>query len=516
MGMVAREQRIASAYFVVCGNYGDVSRHAAQRGVCRQTVYADAAWVQGRLADYEALRQRVGELEQSLVQCQERLARAVVIDEEMQADFAGFGQAIGVTLRQTRQQLQFLVRSVRSKVLSVADLGRHSRAAGQKAGAVLAVLDEVARAQVREAAADEIYVKDPVLMVVEPESLCWLTGTLSQKASGAAWGQVFQVYSQLEQVTRDGGRGLIGGVTLVNQQRQADKQEPLIDQGDHFHALRHGGVGLRKAQAQAARLLDQAEDKDEQIANKARQGQSQQAAVTAARHAWTRAEQALDQWSAYEGLWQHGKEALQLFTPTGELNSRAQAQAVLAETLPQLPDPEFAKAKRHLQKADLLNYLDRVHAKIAALPYPEEVKQAAVRHEGLRRRPEALRGTTPQAAALRGVLLLCTVVLSKSQEVGEQAVLAIREILRRAQRASSLVECLNSVLRMQQAGHRRMTQPLLDLKRLAWNCHRFESGRRRKTTPYERLGICLPTGLHWWDLLKLTPEQLRARLSTTE
>src|SRR6202007_813165 len=101
-----------------------------------------------------------------LHQCQERLARAVVIDEEMQADFAGFGQAIGVTLRQTRQQLQFLVRSVRSKVLSVADLGRHSRAAGQKAGAVLAVLDEVARAQVREAAADEIYVKDPVLMVV--------------------------------------------------------------------------------------------------------------------------------------------------------------------------------------------------------------------------------------------------------------------------------------------------------------------------------------------------------------
>ncbi len=514
MGMVAPEQRIASAYFIFCGNYGDVSRHAAQRGVCRQTVYADAAWVRGRLADYQALRQRVGELEQMLAQCQERLARAVVIDEPMQADFAGFGQAIGVTLRQTRQQLQVLVRSVRSKVLSVADLGRHSRAAGQKAGALLAVLDDVARAQVREAAADEIYVKDPVLMVVEPESLCWLTGSLSQEASGAAWGKVFQVYPQLEQVTRDGGRGLIGGVALVNHQRQAGDQEPLVDQGDHFHALRHGGVGLRKAQAQAMRLLAQAEDKDEQIADKARQGQSQQAAVTAARHAWTRAEEALDQWSAYERLWQRSKEALQLFTPTGELNNRAQAEAVLAETLPQLPDPEFAKAKRHLQKADLLNYLDRVHAQIAALPYPDEVKQAAVRQEGLRRRPEALRGTTPPAAALRGVLLLCTVVLSKSQEVGEQAVLAIREILRRAQRASSLVECLNSVLRMQQAGHRRMTQELLDLKRLAWNCHRFESGRRRKTTPYERLGICLPTELHWWDLLKLTPEQLRARLST--
>jgi hypothetical protein len=109
---------------------------------------------------------------------------------------------------------------------------------------------------------------------------------------------------------------------------------------------------------------------------------------------------------------------------------------------------------------------------------------------------------------------MCTVVLSKAQETGDQAVHAIRDILRRAYRASSLVECLNSVLRMQQAGHRRLTQELLDLKRLAWNCHRFEAGRRRKTTPYERLGISLPPGLPWWDLLKLTPEQLRKRLST--
>jgi hypothetical protein len=515
MGMVAPEQRIASAYFVVCGNYGDVTRHASQRGVCRQTVYADAAWVNSRLADYESLRQRAQEQERELAQCRERLAGAVVIDKEMQADFAAVSQAIGVTLRQARQQLEFLLRGQdRGHVLSVAELGRHSRAAGQKAGAVLAVLDELARAKVREAAADEIYVKDPVLMVVEPESLCWLTGSLSQEASGAAWSEVFQVYPQLEQVTRDGGSGLIGGVTLVNQQRHAKGQQALVDQSDHFHALRHGGVGLRKAQAQAARLLAQAEDKDEQVANKARQGQSQQAAVTAARHAWARAEEAVDQWSTYEGLWQRSKEALQLFTTSGELNSRAQAEAVLAETLPRLPDPEFAKAKRHLQKADLLNYLDRVHAKVAALPYPEELKQAAVRHEGLRRRPEALRGQGRQAGALRGVLLMCTLVLSQSQEVGDQAVLAIREILRRAYRASSLVECLNSVLRMQQAGHRRMTQELLDLKRLVWNCHRFTSGRRRKTTPYERLGICLPKGLHWWDLLKLTPEQLRAKLSS--
>ncbi|MBA3404535.1 MAG: hypothetical protein H0U13_07635 [Gemmatimonadaceae bacterium] len=89
-------------------------------------------------------------------------------------------------------------------------------------------------------------------------------------------------------------------------------------------------------------------------------------------------------------------------------------------------------------------------------------------------------------------------------------------MFRRAYRASSLVECINSVLRMQQAQHRQMTQGLLDLKRLYWNCHRFRSGRRRNTTPYERLGVPWPEGLCWCDVLKLTPEQLRDKLSTTK
>src|SRR5207244_6367139 len=117
--------------------------------------------------------------------------------------------------------------------------------------------------------------------------------------------------------------------------------------------------------------------------------------------AWKKAEQALDNWQEQERLWHQTKEALQLFTPTGELNTRARAEAVLAETLPQLPDSAFAKTKRQVHKPEMLHYLDRVQQKIAALPLPEEVKQAAVRQEGLRRRPEALQGESQPAAAMR-------------------------------------------------------------------------------------------------------------------
>jgi hypothetical protein len=317
-------------------------------------------------------------------------------------------------------------------------------------------------------------------------------------------------------VTRDGGTGLAKGVERVNVQRQARGQAAVVDQGDHFHALMDGGVGLRKAERQARQALAAAEAAEKELAQCDRQGQNRSGPTGCARVAWQKAEQAMDTWSQRQQLWQQAKEALLLFTPTGELNTREQATAVLAETLAQLPDSDFAKAKRSLQKPEMLNYLDRAQQQIEALPFPAAVKQAAVRQEGLRRRPELLQGESTQAAARRGVMLLCAVVLGQAGELGQQAATAVRDVLRRAYRASSLVECINSVLRMQQARHRKMTQGLLDLKRLYWNCHTFRTGRRRNTTPYQRLGVPWPEGLRWSDLLKMTPEQLRDKLSTAK
>jgi hypothetical protein len=516
MGMVAPQERIASAYFVICGPYGSVSRYAQERGVCRQWVYREAAWVQKHLADQEKiknLQHQVRELRQDLAERDQRLAMALVLDKEKQETLSIVGQAHGVSLPVCRELLKVLIPG---QPESVPTLGRVTQAAGQKAGQLLTVLDEWARARVRDVAADEIYVKDPVLMVVEQESLCWMTGRLSATVSGEAWAGEFRHMPNLDQVARDGGTGLRHGVALVNAERQQGGQTPLVDQGDHFHALRHGGVGLRKAQEHARKLLAKAEAAQNELAIYARHGQTLQPAALRAHHAWTRAEKAMDTWSARERLWQQSKDALQLFTSTGELNTRVQAEAVLAQTLPQLPDSDFGKAKRGLQKPEMLNYLDHVQQQLKALNFSEEVKQAAVRQEGLRRRPELLRGEGTGAAALRGVLLICAALLTKAGTAGQQAQAAVRDIFRRAYRASSLVECINSVVRMHQSRHRKMTQGLLDIKRLSWNCHTFRTGRRHGTSPYQRLGMPWPEGLRWWDVLKLTPEQLRDKLSTAK
>ncbi len=518
MGMVAYQQRIASAFKVQFGGYGDVSQYAEERGVCRQWVYREAGQVLETLdsqpwrEDNKRLRQRVSELEEQLQDSHQRLSQSVVLDTDKQAEVASVAQAVGISLPNCRTLLEVLI----PEPLSVASLGRRSEEAGKKAGELLSVLDEWTQPQVRQAAADEIYVKAPVLMVVEPQSFCWVTGRLSATVDGPAWSKEFEQLPQLEQVLRDGGSGLAKGVALVNAQRQEQGQSLLVDQGDHFHALWHGRVSVRKAELQAQKALAAAEEAQQEVEDCRRHLRKQTAAAIRASFAWRKAEKAMDVWSERDRAWQQTKQALRLFTPEGELNTRAHAEAVLAQTLPQLPDGDCAKVKRSLQKPEMLSYLDHVQQQLAALPIPEEVKQAAVDQESLRRQPQLLQGEQMQAAARRGVLLLCAVILAKAGEVGVEAVAAVRAILNRAYRASSYVECINSVLRMQQARHRKMTQGLLDLKRLYWNCHTFRTGRRRRTTPYQRLGVPWPEGLRWWDLLKLTPEQLRDKLSTAK
>jgi hypothetical protein len=516
MGMVAPGQRIASAYVVVWGPYGAVTRHARERGVSRQCLYRESLGVIAAV-EGSTYRQQVQELEQCVRDLRARVAEleqrrplTVLVDEAKQAELASMAQAEGVSLPVMHRLLRALLGDAAPKV---AQLGRWTKAASDRATKLLPVLDEFSRPLVEQAAADEIYVgRQPILMVVEPDSLCWQSGRLAEHADGPNWAQEFQVYPALAQVSRDAGTGMAKGLATVNADRQREGQKSIADQLDHFHTLREGGRALRITQARAQRALTKAEEVQKEVDHLQRQGQSVAGHATHLATCWRRAEQCLDDWSRKERAWQRVQDALRLYTPGGELNDRARAEAVLTEVLPVFTGVEWAKTKRLLLRAETFTFLDRVQEQLATLPVAPEVRAAAVRREGLRRHPELLQGDTVQAAALRGLALVLGLILAKADAGGQAAIAGVQALLRHTWRASSLVEGINSVVRMQQARHRRLTQGMLDLKRLYWNTRAFRCGKRKGQSPYQRLGMRLPQ-MTWWDLLKLTPEQLREKLS---
>jgi hypothetical protein len=516
MGMVAIPEQIASAFFVLYGRYGDVLRHADACDVSRQSVYRQAHAVLATLdgatdraraeelsAEVAALRQRVRELEQ-------RGQQAVVLDAERQAEFAAVAQAEGISLPVTRRLLRVCLRT---PIPSVAQLGRWTQQAGQRATALLAVLDPIAQGRCRQVAADELFTgRRPLLMMVEPDSLCWVGGHLAEHRDGATWAQQFHQLPALEHVPRDAGTGLANGVEQVNAVRQDRGQPPVQETLDHFHVQQEGCRALRRLQGQALRALERAGHAEHDVALRHRRGQKKSGVATLAARHWHQAEAALDRWSTAERAWQQLRPALEPFTPDGELNTRAAAEAQVAAALPQLQGPEWAKVRRMLQRPELFTFLDRLHAQLDAVPATAEVKRALVRSEVLRRRPQRAQAAGLSEAVVRGILLVTAALVCTGGEGIQQAAAAVQAILRHTWRASSMVEGLNSVLRMQQARHRRLTQPMLALKRLYWNCRPLRTGKRRQSTPYQRLGVVLPEA-NWWNLLKKPPEQLRAELS---
>jgi len=157
-------QRIASAFAVFCGQYGDVTQMAKDREQSRQSLYREAEQVADAV-DGAADKARIDELERQLAEqraevqaLQQRLKHAVEIIPDKQHEFATVAQAEGVSLSVARRLLR-VMEGLKSTP-SVATLGRVTLEAGEKAGPLLKVLDEAVRPKVKQGTADEIFLAE--------------------------------------------------------------------------------------------------------------------------------------------------------------------------------------------------------------------------------------------------------------------------------------------------------------------------------------------------------------------
>jgi hypothetical protein len=154
-------QRIASAFAVLCGHYGDVTQMAHDRERSRQSLYREAERVTEAVdgavawAQIDDLQRQLAERQAEVKALEARLKHAVEITPDKQHEFATVAQAEGVSLSVARRLLRVMTGPRRSR--GVATLGRATLEAGKHAGPLLQVLDEAARLKVKQGTADEIF-----------------------------------------------------------------------------------------------------------------------------------------------------------------------------------------------------------------------------------------------------------------------------------------------------------------------------------------------------------------------
>jgi hypothetical protein len=502
------------------GRWGAVTEQAKQAGCSRQAIYKQEARVVRAVEDGQAGRASYAELQEENRRLKEEnqqlwaaLETAVDFPPAKQQQFTAKASAMGLSL----SQILVLLATVLPQTLCPkrSRLGRWVQQAARRARQVLAVLDRSCQTVVVMLCLDEIFLRRrPVLMGVEPLSLTWVIGYRADDRSGETWSKVLEPWGRVEYTAVDGGSGLRRGLELTRQRRaEAGPALPLEVNLDNFHIQQEGQRALRREWQEAEKLWARAEEADKKVAEARRQGQNQSGPVAKARVAWQQAEQAFRDAEGREAAYQRAVAALELFRPDGQLNERNWASAELQAACQELPGERWAKFRRMALDPRALTFLDRLHRELEQAEPRAEVRQALVTWWRLRH-PRRLGksaggrgGRDPAREAVQAVI--CQKLAADYQA----AYLRVAQVLRQTVRASSVVECMNSVLRMHQARHRGLSQDLIDLKRLYWNCRTFAAGKRRGHCPYEHLGLQLPS-YDFWELLQMDTEELKQKVST--
>jgi hypothetical protein len=321
------------------------------------------------------------------------------------------------------------------------------------------------------------------------------------------WAERLAPFAALEFAVSDAAKGIAKAVADVAAARRDDSSAPPLEHGlDVFHTKMEARRVLARHWRRAEAMWEHAEDADAKVAAAKRQGRDARGVAGAARAAWAEAVASFERVERLESAWGRAEAALELFTPDGRLNDRPRAEAEIAAALADLTGPEWSKVRNYLTDPRCLEFLDRMHRRLEEAEPSREWREAMAWRWWLRHgRPKpADRLTELVRAAGREAKL------SEQERASYDRVAAV---LKATCRASSAVECMNSVLRMQQSRHRRMTRPMLDLKRLYWNTRPFRSGPRKDTSPYQALGLKLPT-YDFWELLHTDPARLTQELST--
>jgi hypothetical protein len=499
---------IANAAARFRGSRGAVTKQARQADCSRQTVYDHAQKVEAAVETehgggptHEELIREIELLRQENAQLWGWLFQTIELPAAKQQEFAVTAMAMGLSHSQIRALLAILLGAKACPGRST--IHRWVQAAGKAAGEVLKQLDRSCRELVLVGCLDEIFFhRRPVLVGIEPRSMVWFLGKKAANRQGSTWFGELQPWTSLRYVTSDAGTGLQAGIARMQRHRLETNQVPLEKGLDVFHTKQEAQRVLSILWKRVERAWERAEAASRALKQARWQGRSECGLTHPVRKAWKKATLAFQLYEKREAAWKRVEPALDVFRPDGQLNDRAWAQAQVAWALPRLPGSEWSKVRGLLKTAESFTFLDRLHDQLGQLSVPEALREALVHLWWLRRQRPMKSSDTAVVSSEHIFFLLQQILCRKLDPNWREWYRRVAVVLSQTVRASSAVECMNSILRMHQSRHRTMTQGMLDLKRLYWNCRVFRGGKRKGRCPYEHMGLKLPS-YDLWSLLQM-------------
>ncbi|MGC1723428.1 MAG: hypothetical protein WA746_30990 [Isosphaeraceae bacterium] len=189
----------------------------------------------------------------------------------------------------------------------------------------------------------------------------------------------------MQHVIADAKKPLQTGIAQAQEQRRRQGQDSLDSTLDAFHTKHEAGQALTIDWNAVERDWEAFDKAENQLRRARRAGIHAGPAAGKASRAWVKVVKSFARYEAIEAAWKHAALALAVFRPDGQLNDRAWAEAQIAPALPALAGRAWVRVVNHLRTPASFTFLDRMHAALARIPIPQELREALVHLWWLRR-----------------------------------------------------------------------------------------------------------------------------------
>jgi hypothetical protein len=361
---------------------------------------------------------------------------------------------------------------------------------------------------VEEAALDEIFRhQQPILTMVDPHTLMAVVPQAAENRSGETWKQTLDQYPNLKYVVSDRGSGLLKGVEL-------SKRE-MPHQYDLFHFKRDLKRELRRQESRCYEAIE-AEERARKVIDQPRLIWSARVqARVEYRQQVTRTETMLEAFDWTEMIIAYLEESCSAYDHRRhEIRSFERAQAAVDEVLELLAEIKAINVEPLREiitgvRQGLFTFLSVLREKLEQIPirwrYVQGDRRAVC--DALARcwywgaRAGHCRECQQKYLAALVGLKHWHGRIENFTEVQEQVYAALDRVVR----ASSAVECLNSILRPYVSVKKQLNQGFLALVALYWNMRPLS--QRGGRTPFQASGVDLGTD-DWVELLEEQMQQI--------